>query len=109
MSLFANTALAWGALVLALLCTASAQMLFKHYYLRGRRTSLLWALLLFASIPPMTFLAIGALGVGQVYVLTSMNYALVSVLGWRLFGERRDARQIQGLALITVGCLMYSL
>ena len=100
---------AHALLLLALLATAVAQVAFKHYHLSGRRSSLAAAILLFACIPPVTFLAVRALGVGKVYVFTSLSYALVAFLGWKLFGEAVTRRQLQGLAVITLGCFVYTL
>jgi drug/metabolite transporter (DMT)-like permease len=96
-------------LFLALLATALAQIAFKHYHLTGRRRSLVTALAMFASIPAITYLTVRHLGVGKVYILTSLSYALVAFLGWRVFGERVSRRQILGLAIITLGCLIYTL
>ncbi|KAF1713954.1 hypothetical protein CSC71_06160 [Pseudoxanthomonas sangjuensis] len=99
---------AYALLFLALLATASAQVAFKHYHLSARRRSLVAAILLFACIPPVTFLAIRGLGVGKVYVFTSLSYALVAFLGWKMFRERITARQVQGLVVITLGCIVYT-
>lgn len=101
--------LAYALLFLAVLTTAFAQLAFKHYHVSGRRRSLVLAIVLFASIPPTTFLAVRELGVGKVYVLASLSYGLVAFLGWKLFDERVSVRQLQGLALITLGCVVYTL
>ena len=100
--------IAYALLFLALLATAFAQIAFKHYHLSGRRGSLLAAVLMFACIPPVTYLAVRQLGIGKVYVLTSLSYAMVAFFGWRLFQERVTRRQVQGLAIITFGCLLYT-
>lgn len=104
-----HPALAYALLLLALLTTAFAQVAFKHYHVSGRRGSLLAAIAMFACIPPATFLAVRGLGVGKVYVLTSLGYGLVTFLGWKLFGEHVSRRQVEGLAMITLGCILYSL
>jgi multidrug transporter EmrE-like cation transporter len=39
----------------------------------------------------------------------SLSYGLVALMGWKLFGEPVSRRQVQGLALITLGCLVYTL
>lgn len=109
MSHTATLLLAYGLLLVALLTTAFAQIAYKHYHLTGSRRSLVAAIGLFLLIPPATFVAVRYLGIGEVYVLTSLNYGFVAFLGWKYFGERISRRQIQGLALITLGCLVYSL
>lgn len=101
--------LAYTLLLGALLTTAFAQLAFKHYHLSGQRRSLVAAIFLFSIIPPVTYLAVGALGVGKVYVLTSLSYGLTTMLGWKFFNERVSRKQWQGLALITLGCLLYAL
>lgn len=92
-----------------LLATASAQVAFKYYHHSARRSSLLIALMLFASCPPITILVVRQLGIGKVYVLMSLSYALVALMGMRLFDERITRGQLVGLALITLGCLVYAL
>lgn len=96
-------------LAFLLLATASAQIAFKHYHHAARRSSLLIALVLFASCPPFTVLAARQLGIGKVYVLMSLSYALVAFMAMKLFDERISRKQLQGLALITVGCILYAL
>jgi len=103
-----QSVVAYCLLALALLATAFAQIAFKHFHLSGKRISLVLAICLFASIPPITFLAVRQLGIGKVYVLTSLNYGLVPFLAWKLFGERITSKQVQGLGLITLGCLVYA-
>lgn len=103
-----STPTAYALLFVAVLATAFAQVAFKHYHLSARRSSLVAALLLFASIPPVTFLAIRGLGVGKVYVFTSLSYGLVAFLGWQIFRERINVRQAQGLAVIMLGCIVYT-
>jgi drug/metabolite transporter (DMT)-like permease len=100
--------LAYALLAAALLTTAFAQVAFKHYHVSGKRRSLAIALGLFLLIPPATFAAVHRLGIGKVYVLTSLNYGLVAFMGWKYFGERISKGQVQGLALITLGCLLYA-
>ena len=107
--MFSSPASSAIVLLLVLLATSCAQIAFRHYHLHGRRTSLFLAIGLFLSIPPVTFLAVRQLGVGKVYVFTSLNYGLVAVLGRQWLGERISARQVQGLVLITLGCLLYAL
>ena len=65
--------------------------------------------LLFVCIPPVTILCARQLGIGKVYVLMSLSYGLVALMGRKLFGEPVSRRQVQGLALITLGCLVYTL
>lgn len=100
--------IAYGLLLLALIATACAQVAFKYYHFSGRRSSLIAALLMFSCIPPVTFLAIRDLGIGHVYVFTSLSYGLVAFLGWKLFGERLNRRQVFGLVAITLGCILYT-
>jgi drug/metabolite transporter (DMT)-like permease len=104
-----TTVLAYLLLFVALLTTAFAQVAFKHFHLTGKRSSLATAVGLFLLIPPATFVAVRYLGIGKVYVLTSLNYGFVAFLGWKYFGERISGGQLQGLALITLGCLVNSL
>ena len=105
----AGDAASWVMLVFLLLATATAQVAFKHYHHARRRASLLIALALFASCPPITVLAARQLGIGKVYVLMSLSYALVAFMGMKLFDERISGRQLQGLALVTLGCILYAL
>lgn len=91
-----------------LLATALAQVAFKQHHLSGHRRWLWAAIALFACNPPIALLVVRRLGIGEVYVLMSLGYALVALLGWKLFGERITGKQLQGLALITLGCLAYA-
>lgn len=103
------TSTAYLLLAIALLATAFAQIFFKHYHLSGRISSLVLALSLFIGLPPITYLAVRQLGLGKVYILTSLSYGLVAFLGWKFFGERVGRNQLQGLILVTLGCLVYSI
>jgi uncharacterized membrane protein len=99
---------AYLLLLAVLVATALAQVAFKYYHLSGRTRSLAVAIGLFVCIPPMSFVVVRELGVGRVYVLTSLSYGLVALLARQLFAERVSRRQVQGLVLITLGCLLYS-
>jgi len=100
---------AYAMLLFVLLATAAAQIAFKAWHHSGRRRALVAAVLLFVCIPPVTILCARQLGIGKVYVLMSLSYGLVALMGWKLFGEPVSRRQVQGLALITLGCLVYTL
>ncbi len=100
--------IAYVLLFASLLATAMAQVAFKYYHLSGRLRSLVIAIGLFVCVPPMNFLVVRELGVGRLYVFTSLSYALVAILGQRLFAETISRRQFQGLALITLGCFLYT-
>lgn len=104
-----SPAVSYLMLVLLLLATATAQTAFKHYHHAARRSSLFFALALFASCPALTILAARQLGIGKVYVFMSLSYALVALMGAKLFDERISRRQGQGLALITLGCILYAI
>jgi drug/metabolite transporter (DMT)-like permease len=105
----AGPVVAYGLLLLVLLATATAQIAFKAWHLSGRRATLVLAIGLFVCIPPVTILTARQLGIGQVYVLMSLSYGLVALMGWKRFGEPISRRQVQGLALITLGCILYTL
>ncbi len=104
-----GTVAAYAVLLYLLLATACAQVAFKQYHHSGKRSSLMLAIALFVSTPAGSLLAVRQLGVGKVYVLMSLSYALVAFLGQRLFGEKISRHQVQGLALITLGCVCYTL
>lgn len=104
-----STLLAYAMLLFVLLATAAAQIAFKAWHHSARRSALATAVLLFVCIPPFTILSARQLGIGKVYVLMSLSYGLVAFMGWKLFGEPVSRRQVQGLALITLGCLVYTL
>lgn len=101
--------IAWLALAASLLCTAGAQLCFKSYHLRRRRSRLLLTLALFAVAVPSTMLAMGSLGVGRVYVAAALTYVATPLLAVRFFGERLHGAQVAGLALITAGVIVYNL
>ena len=109
LALPAGPATAYLMLAFLLLATAFAQVAFKHYHHSGRRSSLFIAILLFVCSPPVAILAARQLGIGKVYVLMSLSYALVAFLGRKLFDEPISRRQLQGLAIVTLGCLIYAL
>jgi drug/metabolite transporter (DMT)-like permease len=94
--------------VFLLLATAFAQVAFKDFHHSRRRASLLVAIGLFAACPLLTILASRQLGIGKVYVFMSLAYGLVAYLGWKRFGERVTRAQLQGIALITLGCILYA-
>jgi multidrug transporter EmrE-like cation transporter len=99
---------AYAMLAFLLLATALAQVAFKHFHHTGRRASLVLAIALFVVSPPITILAARRLGIGEIYVLMSLSYGLVAFMGWKLFNERIARAQLQGLALIMLGCIVYT-
>ncbi|WP_111265585.1 DMT family transporter [Marilutibacter maris] len=99
---------ALSALMAALFVTASAQVAFKQYSNGAGRGYLVLTVMLFASAPPLTYLAVKAYGVGTVYVSTAITYILVALAGWRLFGESPTPRRVLAMGLILLGVLIYA-
>jgi EamA-like transporter family. len=93
----------------ALGATAVAQVYYKKYSLKNDRGNLYITILLFGVVPPLTYLAIKGLGLGVVYISTSITYVLVALAGWRMFGEVPTPRRIAAMAFILTGILVYGL
>ncbi len=100
--------MSWIALVVSVLSTAGAQLLFKSYHLRGRRSRLLAAITLFLLVVPSTMLAVRGLGIGRVYVAAALCYVIAPLFAVRLFDERITRTQLLGLALIVTGVIAYN-
>jgi undecaprenyl phosphate-alpha-L-ara4N flippase subunit ArnE len=100
-----------GALLLLgmLALTAAGQVAFKHHHLGGGRAWLAAAVALFVSVVPMSYLAVQRFGIAVVYLFMSLSYAVVALLGWRLFGERVRPRQWCGIGLVVAGCILFNL
>lgn len=96
-------------ILVMLLATAAGQVFFKHYHVSGRRISLVLAIGLFVAVVPLTFLAVKQLGLATVYIFMSLSYGLVAFMGWKLFDERVNARQVSGIMIVMLGCLIYNL
>lgn len=97
------------ALLSALVTTAMAHISYKHYSIYRRRRDLLVTIVLFGITPPLTYVAIKSLGVGLVYVCTSVNYVAAAIAGRFLFSERLTRRSVLAMLLICSGTLLYAL
>lgn len=99
---------AWIALAACLLCTIGAQLCFKSYHVRGRRTQLLFAIVLFAAAVPSTMLAVRGMGIARVYVAAALTYVATPLLAIRMFDERFGKLQAIGLVFIVLGVVVYN-
>ena len=97
------------ALASALVTTAIAHICYKRYSINHRRRDLLITIVLFGITPPLTYVAVKSLGVGLVYVCTSINYVAAAMAGKFLFSERLSRRSIVAMSLICCGTLIYAL
>lgn len=97
------------ALVGALVTTAMAHISYKQYSIDRRRRDLVATIVLFGITPPLTYVAVKSLGVGLVYVCTSVNYVAAAIAGRFLFSERLTRRSLLAMLLICCGTLLYAL
>jgi drug/metabolite transporter (DMT)-like permease len=98
----------YALLVTILLMTAAGQVAFKFRHVSGRWSFLVLAIALFVAIVPLTYLAVRQLGLATVYVFMSLSYGLVALLGWRIFGETIHRKQLYGILVIILGCVIYN-
>ena len=98
----------WAALLASLLATIGAQLFFKDYHLRRRRSHLLLAIVLFTAAVPCTMLAVRYFGIGRVYIATALSYAATPAAAVYLFHERMNRMQVAALALIVAGVFAYN-
>lgn len=95
--------------VVMLLLTAAGQVFFKHHHVSGRKLSLLVAVGLFVAVVPLNFLTVRMIGLAPVYIFMSLSYGIVAFMGWRMFGEKVNRMQCLGIAIVVLGCAIYSI
>lgn len=104
-----STLLPLLTLIAALVTTALGQIQYKRYSQTRGRGRLYLTLALFVITLPLTYLAVKWWGIGLVYICTSLNYAVVAVVGRLLFNERLSRRRILAIVLIVCGTSIYAL
>ena len=97
------------ALVASLTCTAAGMVTFKQYYRSGKRSDLVWAIVLFAGVPITTFFALRGLSLGFVYMSTAVTQVLVLAMSHFFLGERIPRRALPAIGLILVGIVIYGI
>lgn len=99
----------WLWLALAIAATAAGQLLFKRASVKRSRTLTLAAIVAFCIAPAAAYLALHSLSLATVYISTAISQFIVVVTSITIFGERYDARQWTGLAMIIVGVVIFNL
>lgn len=93
----------WIWLVVALVATAAAQVLFKYASSRRSKWPMIATIGLFCLVPPASFLALRGLSLATVYISTALSQLLAVGAAMTVFGERYSRAQWVGFALILLG------
>jgi multidrug transporter EmrE-like cation transporter len=96
-------------LVLAILATAVAQVLFKLYFVRKKFVYLVTTVATFCMAPAMNYLALKDYSLSTVYMATGLTYVLVLVLANALLHETIDRRKTYSMLLIVGGTVVFNL
>ena len=83
----------------------------KFYKRYGMTKRLIWLIVglgLFCLAVPCTMIAARSLGIGTVYVGTSLSYILAPMLGWWFFAEQVKSSQWKYFGLIMLGVIVYA-
>lgn len=95
-------------LALALVFTASAQVLFKLYSITNNKGYLVSTLGLFCLAPLMSFLALKFWMISTVYMATAITYILVILMARFLIGEKISGTKMKSIAIIIFGVLLFN-
>jgi|CXWL01.1.fsa_nt_gi multidrug transporter EmrE-like cation transporter len=96
-------------LVLAIVSTAGAQVLYRLFFLRQEKIYLVATIGLFCLAPGMSYLALKHWPMSTVYMSTGLTYALVLALAKLLLGETISRRKMQAMLLIVGGVVIFNL
>lgn len=96
-------------LAVAIIATASAQVLYRLFFLKREKIYLAAAIALFCLAPAMNYLALKNWTLGTVYMATGLTYVLVMMLAKWLLGETIGPRKAQAMLLIVGGVVIFNL
>lgn len=96
------------ALVFALMATAVGQLLFKMYYVRGKKIYLTAAFGTFVMVPLFSYLALLNLTLAYVYMSTALIHVMVLYLSYWFLREELAPTQYISVALILVGIIVFN-
>jgi multidrug transporter EmrE-like cation transporter len=100
--------MAWLFLLGSVIFAVLGQLFYKRYGMTKRWIWLIVGLGLFCLAVPCTMIAARSLGIGTVYVGTSLSYILAPMLGWWFFAEQVKASQWKYFGLIMLGVIVYA-
>jgi len=100
--------MAWIFLLGSVLFAVLGQLFYKRYSTQKARKWLIIGLTLFCLAVPCTMLAARDLGVGMVYIGSSLSYIIAPVFGWMFFDEAVARSQWKYFVLIMLGVIVYA-
>ena len=100
--------MAWLFLLGSVLFTVVGQLVYKQYSINKRMLLLIGGVGLFSLAVPCTMWAVRDLGIGMVYVGSSLSYVLAPLLGQIFFAEQVTIRQWGYFGLIMLGVGVYA-
>lgn len=100
--------MAWIFLLGSILFTVVGQLVYKQYSVNQHKLWLFGGIGLFSLAVPCTMWAVRDLGIGMVYVGSSLSYVLAPLLGQMFFGEQVTLRQWGFFGLIMLGVMVYA-
>lgn len=98
----------WIALGVALTTTALGQVVLKIFAKTNRRLHFFVAIAFFVLAPCSSYFALRGLGIGTVYMSTSITQVMVLLLAWRLLQEQVTRDHLIAMALIIGGLILYT-
>ena len=96
------------ALIGAIMATASAQIFYKLVFRYNKSRLLLLSILFFFAASVFTYLALGALNIGLVYMSMAVTQLLIVALSYFVLGERLTMSHGFGMVLIISGLFIYA-
>ncbi len=100
--------MAWILMIGGAVFSVVGQLAYKQYSHNKHWPWLIGGLGLFSLAVPCTMLAVRDLGIGMVYVGSSISYILAPLLGQIFFAEQVTARQWFFFGLIMAGVVVYA-
>lgn len=100
--------MAWLLMIGGAVFSVVGQLAYKQYSNNKQWLWLIGGLGLFSLAVPCTMWAVRDLGIGMVYVGSSISYILAPLLGQVFFGEHVTIRQWGYFGLIMAGVIVYA-
>ena len=100
--------MAWVFLLGSVLFTVVGQLVYKQYSVNQHKLWLFGGLGLFSLAVPCAMWAVRDLGIGMVYVGSSLSYVLAPLFGQIFFREQITVRQWFYFGLIMLGIVVYA-
>jgi multidrug transporter EmrE-like cation transporter len=98
-----------AALIVAIVNTASSQVLYKSYFVTRNKIKLIGCIVLFLSVPLCNYLALKNLPIHYVYTSTSITQVILLVMAKFFLNESISKDKLMAVGLILLGITFFNI